>query len=322
MTLESIGFYTLSETRARSCQLPHHPMWRGELLITGRCNFKCPYCRGTAMDHDISFDKAASTISAWADLGLRNIRFSGGEPTLHKDLSAMCCLAKNRGIERIAISTNGSADRKTYMYLVNAGANDFSVSLDACCSSSGEKMAGVPGHWDNVISNIAWLAKRVYTTVGLVVTLDNILEAHKTIVLASKLGVADIRVIPAAQRGTMLNLERAVPPSLLNKHPILAYRMRNMTYGNPVRGILPGGEKRCRLVLDDMAVCNGQHYPCIIYLREKGKAIGKVGSHMMAQRRKWAAQHDCAADPICSKNCLDVCKTYNERAAYYAAGGR
>jgi MoaA/NifB/PqqE/SkfB family radical SAM enzyme len=208
------------------------------------------------------------------------------------------------------------------MYLVNAGANDFSVSLDACCAGTNDKMTGVPGKWQQVIGNIEWLAKRVYTTVGVVVTPDNIAEVHKTIVLASKLGVADIRVIPSAQFSSELVLEHVLPRSLLEKHPILAYRVRNMTQGDPVRGIAPGGEKRCRLVLDDMAVVNEEHYPCIIYLREKGKPIGKVGPHMMAQRAKWSQAHDCTKDPICQRNCLDVCVKYNERAAHYAAGGK
>jgi len=322
MKLENIGFYTLSEVRARSCRLPHHPLWRAELLVTARCNFKCPYCRGTDMPHDIAFEKAEKIISTWGNLGLRNIRFSGGEPTLHPDLSVFCRCSKAVGIERIAISTNGTADLKTYMYLVNAGANDFSISLDACCSASGEKMAGVPGKWEQVISNIAWLSKKVYTTVGIVVTPDNISEVRKTIVLADRLGVADIRVIPAAQCAEHLVLERELPRSILNKHPILAYRMNNMAARRPVRGIPSGGERRCHLVMDDMAVMNDEHYPCIIYLREKGKPIGKVGHNMMSQRVKWSMQHDCSQDPICKKNCLDVCVKYNERAAYYAAGGK
>lgn len=64
-----------------------------------------------------------------------------------------------------------------------------------------------------------------------------------------------------------------------------------------------------------MAVNQGLHYPCIIYMREGGKAIGKVGDNMRAERKAWYENHDTHCDPICKKNCLDVCTEYNTRFA-------
>ena len=43
--LDDIGFYTLTEDRVLQLG-PRSPMWRTELIVTDRCNFKCPYCRG------------------------------------------------------------------------------------------------------------------------------------------------------------------------------------------------------------------------------------------------------------------------------------
>jgi sulfatase maturation enzyme AslB (radical SAM superfamily) len=43
-TLESIGFYTLSDARVKQASV-RSPLWRGELVLSARCNFKCPYCR-------------------------------------------------------------------------------------------------------------------------------------------------------------------------------------------------------------------------------------------------------------------------------------
>ena len=45
MKLEEIGFYTLTDERAKQASITS-PLWRAELIITDRCNFKCPYCRG------------------------------------------------------------------------------------------------------------------------------------------------------------------------------------------------------------------------------------------------------------------------------------
>jgi hypothetical protein len=62
-----------------------------------------------------------------------------------------------------------------------------------------------------------------------------------------------------------------------------------------------------------MAVLGDDHYPCIIYLREGGRPIGKVGPNMRQERSAWCDRHDAHKDPICSKNCLDVCVDYNNK---------
>jgi hypothetical protein len=124
--------------------------------------------------------------------------------------------------------------------------------------------------------------------------------------------VADIRVIPAAQNGDRFSAVE-IDADIIEKHPILKYRIGNMRSGHPVRGLREGDARRCSLVLDDMAVCQGKHYPCIIYMRESGRAIGIVGDTMREERLAWSRSHDIHADPICKGNCLDVCVDYNNK---------
>ena len=66
-------------------------------------------------------------------------------------------------------------------------------------------------------------------------------------------------------------------------------------------------------VLDDMAAMGDSHYPCIIYMREGGRPIGKIGTGMRQERQRWYEDHDCTKDTICSGNCLDVCVEYNTK---------
>jgi len=169
MKLEEIGFYTLSDSRAATAS-HESPLSRCELVLTARCNFKCPYCRSVG-GGDLPFEDAEKVVRLWASQGLKNIRFSGGEPTLWKGLPALCRLARGLGVERVAVSTNGSAARKAYEELLESGVNDFSVSLDACCAEDGDRMAGgVKGAFDVVKENIKWLAAKSYLTVGVVLT--------------------------------------------------------------------------------------------------------------------------------------------------------
>jgi len=149
MRLEEIGFYTMSNYRTRQLSYTS-PLWRCELILTDKCNFRCPYCRGVKkkFEGEKTYHEAKNIVDLWIKEGLKNIRFSGGEPTTWKDLLKLVSYSKENGVERIAISSNGSADFSYYEELIMAGVNDFSISLDACCSSFGDKMAGVKGVWN------------------------------------------------------------------------------------------------------------------------------------------------------------------------------
>ena len=316
MKLDDIGFYTMTDARCASAS-SRSPIARGELVLTARCNFRCPYCRNVG-GNDLPKGSALGTIAAWCLDGLRNLRLSGGEPTLwghdSGDLVDLVKFAKQQGVKRVAISTNGSANLTIYDELFDAGLDDISVSLDACCAEDGDRMAGgEKGSWEKVVGNIQGLVDLMYTTVGVVLTEDNEAKCREIIQFADSLEVADIRVIPAAQRGATLRVA-PLPPELLAKYPILRYRWNNLRQGRPVRGLAPGDATRCHLVLDDEAVMGGMHYPCIIYMREGGDPIGKAGTRLVREERaEWSRTHAVQLDPICSRNCLDVCVDYNRR---------
>lgn len=317
MKLEQIGFYTLSDDRAKQVSVSS-PLWRCELILTDKCNFSCPYCRGVKDTYQgcMSFQNACDVIDIWTSEGLKNVRFSGGEPTLWEGLDELVYKTKSQGVQRIALSTNGSAEYSYYEKLIEAGVDDFSISLDACCASTGDLMAGgVSGAWKRVTKNIALLSKKTYVTVGVVITQTNEQEAADIIKMASeKLGVSDIRVISAAQRGQRnRGLANILSDDILQKHPILNYRFNNVCGGRGVRGLEETDSHKCPLVLDDMAVLSGYHFPCIIYLREGGDPIGRIDKSVRTQRYEWFKNTDVFKDKICRGNCLDVCVDYNKK---------
>ena len=314
MKLEEIGFYTLSDERAQNSSSTT-PLWRCELLVTSKCNFRCPYCR-RASNSNLTKDAALNILNIWINEGLKHVRFTGGEPTLWKHLEDVVKVCKSRGVERIAVSTNGSADLDVYKSLCNAGVSDFSISLDAGCCALGETMTGgIKGALDKVVSNIRGISKFSYVTVGIVFTPSNIEHACEVIEFADSLGVADIRVISSAQYNSAIEQLSNVSSEVLDRHPILKYRVENYRKGIQIRGISKDDCHKCKLVLDDMAVMGEYHYPCIIYLREGGKPIGRMNSEVRKERQEWYENHNSFADTICQKNCLDVCVAFNNAAA-------
>lgn len=319
--LEHIGFYTLSDKRAKNTS-DTSQMKRCEMIITEYCNFNCPYCRGlddfiysNRKIKQLSLEEIKRNIDFWCENEpLENIRFSGGEPSLHPNIVEIVKYAKFKGIKRIAISTNGSNSIELYKQLIEAGVNDFSISLDACCAEDGDKLAGdKKGSWNIVVKNIEALSKLTYVTVGVVLSPDNIDKTIDTIRFAHKLGVSDIRIISAAQYNKPIPHLNLVEPEIRNAHPILNYRIKHFAEGRNVRGILETDTTRCALVLDDSVIAGDYHFPCVIYMREKGRPIGRVSSNMREERKLWSENHNCFTDPICRKNCLDVCIDYNNK---------
>lgn len=321
ISLEEIGFYTLSDSRVLNSSV-NSPLWRAELILTDNCNFTCNYCRGLKREYkkDLDYDKAVAIVDFWISEGLRNVRFSGGEPLFYKGLNNLVKKCRDANVERIAISTNGSFSRAKYDQLLADGVNDFSISLDACCDITGDMISGLNGAWKRVVSNIEYLSSKTYVTVGVVITDDNLSELVETIKFAHNLGVSDIRIIPAAQYSQKLvDITSEIDNSILNAHPILKYRIENLKQGKTVRGINERDSNKCKLVLDDMAVVDTFHYPCIIYLREQGTPIGRIdSSNVRKEREDWFKNHNTYDDPICRKNCLDVCVSYNNRTAELA----
>lgn len=318
MRLEDIGFYTLSDARVRELAQrgSEKDLHRCELILTDRCNLRCPYCRGLKPEYrgDLPFEQATKVVQTWLDHKLRNVRFSGGEPTLYRGLPELVRMCRDGAVDRIAISTNGTAKWSRYQELLASGVNDFSVSLDAGCCAVGDNMTGgIPDAWQKARDTIERLSRETYCTVGMVFTEVNYPDAVASVEYVDSLGPADIRIIPSAQYNEALKVLGGLDPAVLARYPILKYRVDNLNSGRHVRGIRQHDSHKCHLALDDMAVVGDQHYPCIIYLREMGAPVGKFDASVRRRRLDWWQHHDTHKDPICSQNCLDVCVDYNNR---------
>jgi sulfatase maturation enzyme AslB (radical SAM superfamily) len=322
--LEDIGFYTLSDERAQNASAVSNLM-RCEILITDRCNFKCPYCRGVAsfVKGEMEFSQINKILSLLQEEGMQNIRFTGGEPTIYEK-GSLQNLIQNCSVhfaKHIAISTNGTADLEYYEMLMSHGVNDFSISLDGGCCSLGDKMSGgANGAWNKVVDNIRSLAEETYVTVGMVFTEDNVNDAMESVVFADSLGVRDIRIIPSAQYNRALKNLETLSEEILRKYPILRYRIDNVRKGVHVRGLSSMDTDKCPLVLDDIAIAGEYHFPCVIYLREQGNPIGKIENssrEIRRDREKWYNEHNTKEDKICRDNCLDVCRDYNNKWEYF-----
>ena len=127
------------------------------LSVTDRCNFRCRYCMPReAFGEDfaflprgeiLSFEEIARLAAIFADLGVRKIRLTGGEPTLRADLPALVRLLREAApAAGLALTTNGSRLAALAAPLAAAGLDRVSVSLDALDDAAFRAMndAGFP----------------------------------------------------------------------------------------------------------------------------------------------------------------------------------
>ena len=102
--------------------------------MTQRCNLKCAHCYAQAVtdkgEDPINTEKAKVLIDDLAAYGAPVILFSGGEPTIRKDLPELASYATGKGM-RAVISTNGTLiDRNMARVLKDVGLSYVGVSLD------------------------------------------------------------------------------------------------------------------------------------------------------------------------------------------------
>jgi MoaA/NifB/PqqE/SkfB family radical SAM enzyme len=230
----------------------------------------------------------------------------------------MVRIARDLGISKIAISTNGAARPELYRELVAEGVDNFSISADCRDLELAAKLSGRPGTWNRVKENIRMLSGLCYVNTGTTITAENLDQIPDTLQFLGDLGVADIKLSTATQfQGAIpLTLLDKIPQALFDRMPILRYRIEHYRQGRPVRGLVEGRDSHhCWWVQDDIVLTPDGHYPCIVYPREKGRPIGplKTVAEMRAARLTWALSRDTFEDPICSPYCMDIFAECNKR---------
>ena len=108
------------------------------LSVTDKCNMRCFYCIPQGFtsfeepENWLGFDEIERLIAAFASLGVRRVRLTGGEPLVRRNLSELAArLSAIDGIEDLSLSTNAALLRQHAVALRDAGVSRINVSLDS-----------------------------------------------------------------------------------------------------------------------------------------------------------------------------------------------
>jgi cyclic pyranopterin phosphate synthase len=106
------------------------------ISVTDRCNFRCVYCmpeegmQWLKRDTLLTFDEIERLARIAVDLGIDEVRLTGGEPTLRPDLPRLVHSLSKMDLRGLSLTTNGFLLANLAQPLAEAGLTRINVSLD------------------------------------------------------------------------------------------------------------------------------------------------------------------------------------------------
>jgi GTP 3',8-cyclase len=123
------------------------------LSVTDRCDLRCTYCMPTGFKGFeepadwLTFDEIERLLRAFARLGTRRIRLTGGEPLLRRHVADLAGrIAAIDGIGDLSLSTNATQLRRHAAALRRAGVSRVNVSLDTLDRACMQAITGRDSH--------------------------------------------------------------------------------------------------------------------------------------------------------------------------------
>ena len=118
------------------------------ISVTDVCNIRCQYCmpaegaKFLPQHRLLSFEHIERIVRIVADLGIRKIRITGGEPLMRPRLSELIGrLSKIPGLDDLAITTNGMLLADQLPAMVQAGLKRINISLDTLNEATFKQLA-------------------------------------------------------------------------------------------------------------------------------------------------------------------------------------
>jgi cyclic pyranopterin phosphate synthase len=107
------------------------------ISVTDRCNLRCIYCTarwvpGLSHDEILRYEEIYRVVQALAELGVKKIRLTGGEPLVRLNLSRLVAMiVQVDGVDEVSLTTNGTLLDRYADELKSAGLRRVNVSLDS-----------------------------------------------------------------------------------------------------------------------------------------------------------------------------------------------
>ena len=285
-----------------------------DLYVTMRCNIRCRFCNVRAGEYDhrsIPLARIVSLLDEAVALGLQEVHFLGGEPTLRPDLEQMIEHAAGLGLHTRIISNGMSLSRARLERLIGRGLREIMISVDGMEETHNRlRVAGPDGFRTTMRTARDAIDLGLRTRISAVAYIDNRDEMIELMETVEAMG-ADIFSVflgsPLGRGHTLL--DRVVDPyawrELQDAVTARAATMREdfsvvMEQGfawkdGPAvdRSSIKGRGTGCNTLLEDydylIVRSDGNLYQCVFFMTE-GKPIGNVLEQPLEETLRYARE--------------------------------
>jgi GTP 3',8-cyclase len=218
------------------------------LSVTDRCDLACVYCMPPSGEDEhavrrdlLTFEEAARLVQVFAAMGVRRVRFTGGEPLVRKDVVRLVALVHgSTGLDDLVMTTNATRLGELARPLREGGLAGVNVSLDTLDATRFRRVTR-GGDLGQVLAGI-----RAALDVGLTVKLNTVPmwgvnddELERIVRFAWELGVTP-RFIELMPLGEGANLD----PALRMTADDVAGRLTHLLAQGPRQGVEGQGPAR------------------------------------------------------------------------------
>jgi len=176
------------------------------LYLTDSCNLKCRHCWISPADTDSHHQVLPTRIAEVAiesslPLGLKEVKLTGGEPTLAPDFESIAAAIGARGI-RINVETNATLLRDSAIQLLAQYGGNVSVSLDSNVPTFHNWLRGRDWAFTRAVDGIRRLVGNgIAVNAIMSVCSLNLRHVEGTLSLCRDLGIRSLKVNPIIPLG-------------------------------------------------------------------------------------------------------------------------
>jgi len=119
--------------------------------ITSACNARCDFCSfardrlPAASRHSVTLDEATLAANILVHNGVRFLHFTGGEPLVHRDFTAIVAHAAQIGMVPTLVTNGALLTPRRVDLLAEAGLATVYISIDAASPTVHDSNCGLPG---------------------------------------------------------------------------------------------------------------------------------------------------------------------------------
>ncbi|MCD6369107.1 MAG: radical SAM protein [Thermoproteales archaeon] len=266
--------------------------FRVDLAVTYGCNNRCIHCYSASprtLKNELNTKRWKRAILKLFKVGVPNVVFTGGEPTLRSDLNELISYAENLGMVTGLVTNGRKLSNKRYLdTLLEAGLDYIQVTLESHRPEIHDEITQVKGSWKETIQGIRnILDAGVYLDVNMTLSKLNCMEVEEYVDFLHELGVRNVSANRLIYSGKGLEVKEWFEPTMEETKMALEvlsertqeYGMRFRWYGvtrycelNPLEMGL--GLKFCSACSITLAIePDGTVIPCQSYYHPLGNIL-------------------------------------------------